>query len=133
MITSVDEFVRLCESEVADESRRIKTDETPEGVLLGVLHEHPELSDCVVRSNSVTVRILSMLADDPDIPLRRLVAMKRKLSLELFERLSRDEDPVVRQTIALNRKSPDHILHALAQDDDEFVAEAARRRLSAKR
>lgn len=129
MITSVDEFVRLCISEDRDEYRRVKTDDVSEDILSAVLSKFPELVDCVIHSNSVTVQILETLAKSPEAHVRAGVATKRKLSPDLFELLSKDTDPSVRARIAYNRKTPIHLIRRLALDEYDFVAQAAQQRL----
>lgn len=129
MITTTEEFVSLCLSDAPEIRRRAKTEDVPESVLLEVLDKHPDLTDCVIWNNFVTLRILDMLAESPDSRVRSLVAMKNKLSPELVERLSHDKYEAVRHSIACHRRTPEHVLLRLAKDPVRFVAEAAIKRL----
>lgn len=129
MINTVEEFVRLCTSDLPEDQLRAKIEETTEEVLIGVIEECPYLVTSVIRSNSVTLSILAELARSPDQDIRFDVAMKRKLTPDLIEYLSQDEDETVRQRIAYNAKTPRRILAMLANDKSTIVAAAALARL----
>ena len=130
MITTAEEFVNLCLSDSPEIRRRAKTDEVPEDVLLEVLDKHPDLTDCVIWNNFVSMRILDMLSESPDSHTRFSVSMKNKLSPELIEKLSQDEHESVRHQIVCNRRTPEYILRRLAEDKVPLVADAAKKRLA---
>ena len=121
MITTAEEFVSLCLSDSPEIRRRAKLDEVPEDVLLEVLDKHPDLTDCVIWNNFVSMRILDMLSESPDSHTRFSVSMKNKLSPELIEKLSQDEHESVRHQIVCNRRTPEYILRRLAEELRQMV------------
>jgi hypothetical protein len=90
-----------------------------------VISRFPGYRKWVAHNKTVPLEILTELCQfESDV--RRSVAVKRKLSVELFELLARDPDPVVRQGIASNKKAPISIVRGLFDDPDEDVSRVAR-------
>ena len=129
MIASAEEFVRLRNSEVADEYSRAAEDVAPTKVWLDVICRFPEMREWVVHNRTVPIEVLNLLARDDAGSVRATVADKRKLSSELFELLARDNDELVRQRVAYNKKAPRHLLEHLLMDSSALVRVAAAKRL----
>ncbi len=125
MISSADEFVRLRNSDDADEQRRASSESADDGVWADVIERFPDLRQWVAQNKTVPLDILRTLATDVDPEVRAAVAMKRKLDRSLFERLAQDSEPSVRHSLACNRKTPADVLAGLAGDPEAFVAQAA--------
>lgn len=129
MINEIAEFVKICNSDIPEERKRIKNETISEDVLFDVIQHFPELTLFVIHNNSVTLKILEILSKSPDSEIRWWVATKRKLSPELIEILSTDEDESVRHRIAYNVNTSKSILTILAQDNSIMVAKVAKDRL----
>ena len=129
MIVSAEEFVRLRNSEVADEYSRASEDTAPAKVWFDVIYRFPEMREWVVHNRTVPIKVLDLLARDDASSVRATVADKRKLSSELFELLARDNDELVRLRVAYNKKAPMHVLERLLMDSSALVHAAAAKRL----
>jgi hypothetical protein len=90
MIESADEFYRLRTSKNPAEYERAVHDGAPEEVWRAVLARYPEMRFWVAQNKTVPVHVLDTLADDPDWPVRHMVARKRKMPESVQRRLARD-------------------------------------------
>jgi hypothetical protein len=129
MITTVEEFIQLRESDAPEEYHRACHEEIAETVLFEVITNYPDMIVWIIRNKTVPLHILQRLAEHPDSGIRAEVAMKRKLDVKLFEKLSYDEDISVRERVACNKKPPVAIIQRLSMDTCQLVADAARKRL----
>ena len=125
MIQSAEEFVSLRDSQVKEEYDRASNDEASIMVWRDVINKYPEHRKWVAHNKTVPLEILRELCQY-DAEIRRSVAVKRKLSIDLFELLAKDDDPVVRQGIASNKKAPISVIVDLMQDGDLAVASVAK-------
>jgi hypothetical protein len=110
-------FVRLRESGDLEDQKRASAARAPVGVWLDVIAQHPQLRFWVAQNKTMPIRVLRLLADDPDPKVRRMVAAKRKLDRALFEHLAQDPDESVCAAIAQNAKCPDDIRRSLLGRD----------------
>jgi hypothetical protein len=133
MIRSVAEFVKLRNSEVAEEQTRASVEDANEGVWLGVIKYHPELRKWVAHNKTVPMSIIGLLVDDVDPVTRTWVAQKRKLDRAMFVALAADPDAGVRHALASNAKLPPDLLRKLAEDPIELVASTATERLQKRK
>jgi hypothetical protein len=129
MIQTAEEFVALRTSTDPTEYLRAASEEATELVWMDVIARYPEMRRWVAQNKTVPLRILEVLAVDPEPAVRFAVAMKNKLTQELFVTLAKDPDSSVRQRIAYNKNVPKHILHQLTCDESEIVATAANEQL----
>jgi hypothetical protein len=110
MIRDATEFVRLrLSADPAEQFRATREAAANDQVWLDVIAHHPDLKIWVVRNKTVPLKILRMLATDPDPKVRREVAGKRKLDEALFAALAADPDKGVHFTLLTNAKCPAHI------------------------
>jgi hypothetical protein len=65
--------------------------------------------------------VLTLLARDDDVGVRKLVASHKKASHDALTFLAKDEDFWVRLKVAENENTPPEIRDALASDDDAAV------------
>lgn len=96
---------------------------------MDVIARYPKMRPWVAQNKTVPLRILEVLAADPDPAVRFAVAMKNKLTQELFVILAKDPDSSVRQRIVYNKNVPEHVLHQLTGDESQIVAVAANEQL----
>jgi hypothetical protein len=127
MIDSAAEFVRLRTSEQPAEYRRAAAEEAPLAVWLQVVAAYPEMRFWVAHNKTVPLAVLELLATDPDVRVREMVARKRRAGDVLLGRLAGDHAASVRAAVAGNPKAPPALLEQLRQDVDEVVVRAARR------
>lgn len=130
MINSVEEFIRLRESDIPEEYHRSAYEMIAPDVVDKLMKEHHEMKEWVIHNKLVTVEVLERLSKDDDSEVREGVANKRKCSLEIFQRLSVDEDYLVRCAIVNNPKVPFEVLEKMLEDEDEFVLVRVKERLS---
>jgi hypothetical protein len=131
-IASAEEFKRLRESEIPEEYEVAAHGEADEDVWMEVIERFPDLRKWVAHNKTVPLPILEILSVDPDVHVRQMVAVKRKLSSELFQRLAKDPCEAVRSSIAGNAKVPREILLQLADDESKWIREAVERHLSSR-
>ena len=129
MIQSAEEFVALRRSDRQEEYLRAASDAASDMVWLEVIERFPEMRIWVSHNKNVSLKVLVVLAGDPDPEVRAAVAMKNKLSFELFSALASDPDETVRQRIAYNKKTPIEVLRRLGADESELVSVPARERV----
>lgn len=108
-ITSAAEFVRLRQSDDAEEQTRATFAAASMAVWRSVIELYPDFKSWVIHNKTVPLEIRKQLARDPDASVRRAVARKRKLGRALFEQLAADIDESVRRAVAMNAKCPDDI------------------------
>jgi len=129
MIKTVEEFIRLRNSEDEEEYLRAAHEEAPIEVWEKLISEHEDMKEWVAHNKKVPLSILEILSNDPDPKVRYSVAVKRKLNRKLFEKLARDSDESVRMRIALNPKTPKDIIKILSNDERIRIRKAAEERL----
>ena len=132
MITSIEEFVKLVESNDIYRNDRIRTETVAQDILLRFVKEYPQYRRVVTINKNLPVDVLLILANDEDPNVRFDIAMKRRISVEIMELLAKDKSESVRERIAWNAKTPIEILKVLEKDVAPRVAETARRRLNDK-
>lgn len=92
MIKSSAEFVRLRDSERAEEYQRAANEEAPDAVWLEIISRYPSMRTWVAHNKTIPLDILRLLATDKSPTVRSAVASKRKLDAKLFEQLAQDSD-----------------------------------------
>lgn len=129
MISSFADYIEHIESEDNSVFRCAITEAVPEGVLLQVIKERPDLKTWVVSNKLVPESVLVLLANDEDQDVRYKVATKRSAPLPILERLADDPVESVRRAVAHNARASKQILEKLAQDTAPEVVEKAVLRL----
>jgi hypothetical protein len=130
MITSAEEFLRLCSSTNPDEYRRAAHEHAPETVWHDIIAQYPEMRSWVAHNKTVPIEILDILSIDSHPHVRMVVATKRKLPEPLQLRLAHDCDSGVRYQLACNAKVTRNTLRILANDEELFIREKAQQRLT---
>ena len=125
MITSKDEFLRLCSSQKPEEINKSLSDNAPLVIWLEVVEAYPERRIDVAQNITIPAEVMRILASCNDPLVRSLIAQKRRLIPDLFPLLARDSDETVRRSIAANKKTPFDILKLLTMDNIESVASVA--------
>lgn len=133
MITTADEFVELCTSDLEENNFRARNDRLPDEVCLNIITRFPEMRRWVAQNTTVSQSVLRILAEDPDWRVRWTVAAKRSTDMTLLAKLAEDPDEGVRRRVAFNKKTPDWILELLLNDSVEDISDHARRRLTVSR
>jgi hypothetical protein len=129
MIESIEEFIRLVNSEKKEEYQRARTEEASEDVWMAIIDKYCDLRLDVVRNKTVPLSILKRLAADNDSIVRSEVASKRKATPELLLKLSSDDESIVRFAVACNKSTPKRILELMVDDDYDEVVRVAKDRL----
>ncbi|MCB9855550.1 MAG: hypothetical protein H6818_07655 [Phycisphaerales bacterium] len=130
MITSVQQFIELNDSDSPELRRLGRTLGATDEVWNELLRNHLEYWEAVVLNKSIPIAILDRLAECGNDKVRDLVAMKRKLSLYAMRLLATDADPGVRLTLVRNPKIDIEVLREMLSDEDEYIAGIASQRLS---
>ena len=126
MIKTLEEYLRLSESDVPQERHRALDEFLPEHICYEFVKLYPERKKWLLNNPTVPLSLLEILADDPDWKVRGSVAEHPNISPELCEKLSCDEDECVRRRIIFNLKTPTEIFKKLLDDPVEDCAEAAK-------
>lgn len=132
MISSADEFMRLCTSDKREDYVRATHDEAPEEIWLEVINRYPEMKPWVAHNKTIPLNVIRILSRDDDPAIRTFIAMKRRCPHDILGELSRDPDESVRNAVALNKKTPREILERLAMDEWEVCASNARANLESR-
>ncbi|WP_405971377.1 hypothetical protein OG496_30590 [Streptomyces sp. NBC_00988] len=129
-ITSVQEFIRLRESEDPAEYNRSAWAAMPLPVWWDLVRNHPDMRFWAAHSRTVPSEILTELINDPDWRVRDRVASKRNCPPELLERLVDDPHDTVRRLVAGHPNSPRSAVVRLVDDPWPVIAQEALARLA---
>ncbi|WP_406407474.1 HEAT repeat domain-containing protein [Streptomyces sp. NBC_01643] len=129
-ITSVEEFIRLRQSEDPAEFKRSAWATLPLPVWWDLVRNHPDIRFWVAHNRTVPPEILAELIEDPDWRVRDRVASKRNCPSELLERLVDDPHDSVRRLVAGHPRSLRSAVARLVDDPWPVVAQEARVRLA---
>lgn len=125
MISSTEEFIKLCSSQDAEAINRTMSDNATIETWTQIIDTYPGRRIDVAQNRTIPDEIMRILASCDDPIVRSLIAQKRRLTLDLFPLLARDPDETVRRAIAANQKTPLDLLRALTEDSIESVASVA--------
>ena len=128
-ITSVEEFIRLRESEDPAEYNRSAWATLPLPVWWDLVRNHPDMRFWAAHNRTVPAEILAELIKDPDWRVRDRVVGKRHCPPELLERLVDDPHDAVRRVVASHPHSPRSAVARLVDDPWPVIAQEARARL----
>ena len=81
--------------------------------------------------NQEDTYLLSMLAQDDSIEIRKLIAINENTPEDVLEELSFDDSDDVREALCKNINISEEILEDLAYDDSQSVRDAASLRIDA--
>ncbi|MFC9498282.1 hypothetical protein [Streptomyces sp. NPDC056982] len=129
-ITSVEEFIRLRDSEDPEEYNRSAWATLPLPVWWDLVRNHPDMRFWAAHNRTVPSEILAELIKDPDWRVRDRVASKRRCPPELLERLADDPHDAVRRLVAGHPHSPRSAVARLVDDRWPVIAQEARARLA---
>ncbi|WP_326709444.1 hypothetical protein OG758_08705 [Streptomyces sp. NBC_01474] len=129
-ITSVEEFIRLRESEDPEEYNRSAWATLPLHVWWDLVRNHPDMRFWAAHNRTVPSEILAELIKDPDWRVRDRVASKRRCPPELLEQLADDPHDAVRRLVAGHPHSPRSAVARLVDDRWPVIAQEARARLA---
>jgi hypothetical protein len=128
-IESAEEFVRLRFSDNSEEHQRAAHESAPTYVWREVIDTYPDARVWVAHNKTVPVAILAVLAGDPDVRVRSMVAAKRKLPDELLSHLATDDDEAVRMAVARHRNASRQTLAVLRNDPWDEIKNVVAERL----
>jgi hypothetical protein len=129
-ITSVEEFIRLRQSEDPAEYNRSAWATLPLAVSWDLVRNHPDMRFWAAHNRTVPPEILAELIKDSDWRVRDRVASKRNCPSELLERLVDDPHDSVRRLVAGHPRSPRSAVARLVDDPWPVIAQEARARLA---
>jgi hypothetical protein len=129
MIESASEFIRLLESETAEDRRKASHDGAPEEVWMELAREYPETRAGIALNKTVPLTVLKELASDQDARIRSLVAMKRRASADILQLLSTDSSDAVRMKVARHKNTPRTTLLAMRDDSWDEIRSVVTARL----
>ncbi|GGJ42306.1 hypothetical protein [Streptomyces brasiliensis] len=129
-ITSVEEFIRLRESDEPMEYNRSAGATMPLAVWWDLVHNHPDMRFWAAHNRTVPLEILAELIKDSDWRVRDRVASKRNCPPELLEQLVDDPHDSVRRLVAGHPRSPRSAVARLIDDPWPVIAQEARARLA---
>ena len=132
MIGTIQEYLRLADSDNVEEAAKTKTEELSSAVIFEILHRYPERKAWLVHNKHIPVEILRLLCTDENADVRFTVAMKNKNDRYIFETLMNDPDFSIRLAIIRNKKFPIDLLKKMTQDTDETITQEAMRILQLK-
>ncbi|MFL9658466.1 hypothetical protein ACJ7VE_32665 [Streptomyces sp. PB17] len=129
-ITSVEDFIRLRESEDPAEYNRSAWAAMPLSVWWDLVRNRPDMRVWAAHNRTAPSEILAELIKDPDWRVRDRVASKRNCPPELLERLVDDPHDAVRRLVANHPHSLWPAVAGLVDDPWPVTAQEARARLA---
>jgi len=125
MISNIEEYFRLKNSEDKEEYDRVVREELTSELISDILENYPKSKSWLVHNKFIPVEVLKILASDKDVDVRFTVAMKKKCDRSIFETLMKDEEFSVRMAVVRNNKLPIDLLEKLTFDRDNEIAKEA--------
>jgi hypothetical protein len=132
MISSVEEFIALVESDDPADRRRSAWEEAPSTVWLSLIELHPDMRFWIAHNRTVPGEILGLLVRDPDWRVRDRVASRNSTPSGILELLANDEHEAVASTVAGHPNTPIPALRGLAGHPWSQVREKAARQLAVR-
>ncbi|MGW6060962.1 HEAT repeat domain-containing protein [Streptomyces sp. NPDC055189] len=129
-ITSVEEFIRLRESEDPAEYDRAAWATMPVPVWWDLVRNHPGMRFWAAHNRTVPSEILTELVKDPDWRVRDRVVSKRRCPPEVLDQLVDDPHDGVRRLVAGHPRSSRSAVERLVDDPWPVIAQEARARLA---
>jgi len=133
MIRTVEEYLKLANSDNSEDNKRIKDEELSSDVILSVINNYPERKSWLVHNKHISIETLKMLSTDDSIDVRFTVAMKKKCDRDIFEILMADSDFSVRMAIVRNNKLPLDLLEKMTDDSEDEISKEATRILKERK
>lgn len=115
MIETVDEFIRLVESDDPVDRRRAAWEGTNLGVWMTLITHHPEMHFWVAHNRTIPSEVMRELASDDDWRVRDRIATKNSCPSEILEILSHDSHDAVASAVAGHPNTPSSALRRLAE------------------
>ena len=130
MIETVDEFIRLVESDDPAERRRAAWEAADLQVWMTLVTEHPEMRFWVAHNRTIPQEVMQVLAADEDWRVRDRIATKNSCPSDILETLSSDSHDAVASAVAGHPNTPISALRRLAKYPWEQVSSKAIRQLA---
>ena len=130
MISTVEEYIRLCDSDCQTDNRRTVMEELSQEVISKILHDYTDRISWLIHNKFIPADVLEILADSPDEDIRFTIAMKRCCNKRTFEKLSQDKSDSIRLMLVRNSKIPIEVLEDLILDKNEEISATAKKRIS---
>ncbi len=106
MIETVDEFIRLVESDDPAERRRAAWEGAGFGVWMTLVADHPEMRFWVAHNRTITSEVMQALVSDEDWRVRYRIATKNSCPSDILEILSHDSHDAVASAVAGHPNTP---------------------------
>lgn len=132
MISDINEYLRLCESDCQEDNRRIVLEELSEEVIVHILKYYPCKYSWLIHNKSVPIKVLEELVEKENEDIRFTIAMKKKCNRYIFERLICDKSDSIRFAVVRNNKLPRDLLIKMTEDSNVEIAKEAQSRLNHK-
>ena len=127
MIVTIEEYLRLADSDSKEDTERTVHEELSSEVISKIINEYPEKKCWLIHNKKIPLSVLKVLSIDCDEEIRFTIAMKRKCDRELFETLMKDSAYSVRMAIVRNKKIPLDLLESMKNDFEIEISEEAGR------
>lgn len=95
MISNIEEYIRLCDSDCRKDNRRTVTEELSQEVVSEILKNHPDRYAWLIHNKLIPGNILEVLIENNDEDIRCTIAMKRCCNRFTFEKLVHDKSDAV--------------------------------------
>lgn len=125
MISSAEEFDRLCMSQIDEDIARSIQDSATQEIWQEILEKFPHRMSDVAQNLTIQDSVIYVIAGSENEVAKSLIAEKRRLPSDLFAVLGKDSSEVVRRKIASNKKTPIETLDDLTRDLISDVASVA--------
>ncbi|AKH62501.1 MULTISPECIES: hypothetical protein [Photorhabdus] len=126
MIHTIEEFVRLRNSNIPAEYMRAGVDEAPLLIWKELIEKKPDMRVWVARNKTIPKEIIVALSKDDNPIVRDAIAAKYPLDMDIYLSLSKDPDEGIRARLTYNKGLPISILKEMSESDpSDFVKSQA--------
>ena len=129
MISSVEEFLRLIESEDGEERRRAAWEGASTELWNELIEKHPESRFWAAHNRTVPIEVMWALARDSEWRVRGRIANKNSCPPEILEELADDTDEAVVSTVSGHPNTPTRALKRLLEHPWAKIRDNALRQL----
>ena len=126
MISNIEEYIRLCDSDCRNDNRRTVTEELSQEVVSEILKNHPDRHAWLIHNKLIPANILEVLVENNDEDIRFTIAMKRCCNKLTFEKLVHDKSDSVKLVLVRNPKLPIDLLKKLISDKNKEISKKAK-------
>lgn len=125
MISNINEYLYLAESDNKSDNKRIINEELSSELISEMIKNYPQRKSWLIHNKFIPVKILQERATDDNDDVRFTIAMKKKCNRVTDENLLKDKNYSVRLAVIRNKQLPIDLLEKISNDMNDKIHEDA--------